>query len=394
MTQQRRIFILHGSPNLTDHSFHGDGLIAWGFIKELARRGHRINVATEKLDVKGDIPPNLTLREFPRGRRNAAFHYASYMLRVKDFYDRVAAAEGVDVIHQMNPVVRGLSLAVMGKRVPVVLGSYDGDWVRLRTDPYWARPRLRERARNFGKAFLDVVQQQMASSIILSTPHALKRVPLNLGCAGKIDFLEHGVDIDFFHPDALASDPPPIESSILFVGSIQHNKGSGTLADAFARVVSRVPAARLVMVGQGRFLQTMKERLAALGVLDRVHFAGRATRAEVAGWLRACDLLCAPSFGEPYGQNVVEAMAAGKPVVISSVGGHRYIGDRFGTRKVDPGNVEQLAEALSSLLLQPQLLREMGRHNRKVAEERHAWSRVTDSLEQIYERAISSQSVS
>lgn len=60
---KRHIFIIHGSHHLTDHAFNGDGLVAWGFVNELARRGHRLHVLTDRLDVAAPVPPNCTLVE-------------------------------------------------------------------------------------------------------------------------------------------------------------------------------------------------------------------------------------------------------------------------------------------------------------------------------------------
>lgn len=387
-TTKRRVFIIHGSHNLTDHAFNGDGLVAWGYIDELARRGHTLHVATDRLDVKAAPRPNLTLVEFPRVERNKALHYLSYIRQVRAYYERLAATEGVDVVHQMNPVVRGLSLALLGKAVPIVLGTYVGDWVRLRAAPNYARPTLSKRLSSLLKSSIDAVQQHYASSLILASPHALKRVSLSGDVGDRIEFMHHGVDIELYSPAALPSDPPSVDGRILYVGAIQINKGVLTLADAFARVLAAAPAASLVVVGAGNAENALKARLLALGIAERVRFTGRATRAEVAGWLRSSDVLCAPSFGEPYGQNVLEAMATGKPVIITTEGGHRYIGDAAGAIGFEPGNVEQLTAALAAILTGPVRAREMGRHNREIVEQRHAWSKVTDRLETIYERAI------
>ena len=387
-TTKRRIFIIHGSHNLTDHAFNGDGLVAWGYINELARRGHTLHVATDRLDVAAKPPPNLTLVEFPRVERNPALHYLSYIRQVRAYYDRLAATEGVDVVHQMNPVVRGISLGLLGKDVPVVLGTYVGDWVRLQAAPNYRKPTLSKRASALLKSTIDAVQQHYATSLILASPHALKRVPLSGDVGDRVEFMHHGVDTELYAPEASPSDPPAVEGRILYVGAIQINKGVLTLADAFARVLGQVPTASLVVVGAGNAEAALTARLAELGILERVRFTGRATRGEVAGWLRSSAVLCAPSFGEPYGQNVLEAMATAKPVVITTEGGHRYLGDAAGATFFEPGNVAQLTDALSAILLEPERARAMGRHNREVALERHAWSKVTDRLETIYERAI------
>jgi glycosyltransferase involved in cell wall biosynthesis len=241
------------------------------------------------------------------------------------------------------------------------------------------------------KFIVDAIQQQFATALILATPHALDRVPLRDRLANRIKFMHHGVDTALYHPDPLPSDPVPSKRRVLYVGRLDKHKGVLTLVDAFARALAQIPDANLVLVGHGSLTDVLKARVADLGIAASVSFSGRASRAEVAGWMRSCDLLCAPSEGEPYGQNVLEAMATGKPVIITNYGGHRYIGDSEGSLRVEPENVDQLTNALVSLLNDPDRAAAMGRHNRVLAEQNHAWSRVTDQLEQIYERAISSR---
>jgi glycosyltransferase involved in cell wall biosynthesis len=382
-----RIFIIHASHNLTNHAASGDGLVAWGYIAELARAGHRIHAVTDRLDVVGPIPPNLSLIEVPRRHKNAALHYLSYMATVRRLYRRLASTEGVDVVHQMNPVVRGLSLALIGIKVPIVLGTYVGDWIWLRSAPNY-RPRTsRERVVGLGKMLLDALQQSQAAAVALATPNALSRVPLSFTLGSRIRYLHHGVDADLFSSEAREGDPATRPSSILFLGTVRYHKGALTLIDAFRRVAAEMPAARLVFVGSG-LTEEMRDRLAGYGLADRAEFIGSSSRAQVAGWLRACTVLCAPSFGEPYGQNILEAMASGKPVVATSEGGHRYLVDTAGGVQIVPGDTGAFVDALLTILRDPVRAQQMGAHNRAVVERRHAWPRVAGELEQIY-RSVS-----
>ncbi|MDQ2857056.1 MAG: glycosyltransferase family 4 protein [Candidatus Eremiobacteraeota bacterium] len=385
-----RILIIHASHHLTNHAASGDGLVAWGYIAELARMGHRIHAVTDKLDVTGDVPPNLTLIEFPRRSTSPIVHYVRYMAMVRALYKRIATTEGVDVVHQMNPVVRGLSLALVGCKVPIVLGTYVGDWKWLRSAPTYRPRTIGERIAGFLKAILDAWQQHHAAALALATPNALSRVPLRSGRANRIAFLHHGVDTALFTPQPQANDPERRPFAILFVGSVRYYKGVATLVDAFKRVVLQIPEAKLVFVGSGLNAE-MAQRLGD-GLAKRAEFAGPSSRSEVAGWLRACSVLCAPSFGEPYGQNVLEAMATGKPVVATSEGGHPYLVDAEGGYCVAPGDTDALASALIDVLRDPLRAERMGAHNRALIERRNAWPLVANDLERIYRGAIAPSS--
>jgi glycosyltransferase involved in cell wall biosynthesis len=386
-----RIFVVHGSPYLTDHFFHGDGLVAWGFIAELARRGHVIHVLTERANLLAGPPPNVTIVEYPWAEPNDLFHYAAYMWKARRYYRRLAAGAGVDVVHQMNPVVRGLSLALLGTPSPVVLGTYVGDWHQSMAPPGFRRRNAVQRALTLLRAVIDGLQQHAAAAVVLATPHALVRVPFKRDTRSRIRYLHHGVDLELFNPEAMPGDPGVRPQSVLYVGGLDVRKGVMTLVEAFARVVADLPQARLVLVGDGDWEDAMKRRVAELGVADRTEFAGRCDRRAVAGWMRACTLLCAPSFGEPYGQNVVEAMASGRPVVLTTEGGHPHLADGNGSLSFRPGDVEELAAALRTILASSELAERMGRANRATAERRHSWPRVTDELERIYRDAIRSQ---
>jgi glycosyltransferase involved in cell wall biosynthesis len=387
LTSERlRIFIIH-AHNLTNHNANGDGLVAWAFINELARRGHRIHAVTDKLDVCGEIPSNLTLIEIPRRSKNKLKHYLTYMAKVRTLYDRVAATEGVDIAHQMNPVVRGLSLALLGKNVPILLGTYVGDWKPLRKARKLQPPPLTKRLTDAFKTSIDALQQYHASEFALATPHALSRLPFSFCQTDRIWFLHHGVDTVLFHPEPKKGDPAPHSLSILFLGSLHKHKGTLTLIDAFRVIAAEIPEAQLIFAGSGP-IDEIRCRLEEYGLGDRTKFLGPLSRSEVAGWLRACTVLCAPSFGEPYGQNILEAMATGKPVVATSEGGHRYLLDALGSRLVTPGDATALAAALLAVLHDPISAKQMGYHNRLLVEERNALPRVTNALEQIYRNAI------
>ncbi len=379
---------MHASPYLTDHLPNGDGLVAWGFVNELAKRGHRIHAVTDRLEVRSEPSPNLTLVEFPRTEMSAIRHYATYARKVRRYFEKVAASEGVDVVHQMNPVVRGLSLALLGKRTPIVLGTYVGDWVVAESSPYYSAPTSRSRLAASLKSSLDRMQQRFATSLVLATPSALQRVHARERVPGRIEYLHHGVDTELFTPLPCYSDPERREGSILYVGVFNVLKGVLDLIDAFGRIAADLPLSRIVFAGGGGRQSEMQARLQMFGLAHRAEFVGHLERAEVAGWMRACTLLCAPSYGEPYGQNVLEAMATGKPVVIGTDGGHRYLSDALGKISVPPGDVGALARALAAILSDPARAATMGRVNRSLAEQWHSWPRAVDRLEEIYERAI------
>jgi glycosyltransferase involved in cell wall biosynthesis len=104
--------------------------------------------------------------------------------------------------------------------------------------------------------------------------------------------------------------------------------------------------------------------------------------------MQACAVYCLPSYGEPFGMSALEAMACGKPIVATDAGGLRHLVVDQGGRRVPPGDANALATALREILATPELRREMGKHNRRLIEERYAWPHVIGRLEDIYREAM------
>jgi glycosyltransferase involved in cell wall biosynthesis len=140
----------------------------------------------------------------------------------------------------------------------------------------------------------------------------------------RIDIVPNGVDRDTFHPrdqrearrELGVAEPGPL---LLFVGHLLRSKGVLDLLAALRALSARRPDARLVVVGEGADEPACRQAAAELG--ERVSFVGCESPARVATWLAACDLLALPSWNEGTPNVVLEALACGRPVVGSRVGG-------------------------------------------------------------------------
>ena len=106
--------------------------------------------------------------------------------------------------------------------------------------------------------------------------------------------------------------------------------------------------------------------------------------------MQACDVYCLPSYGEPFGMTALEAMACARPVVATDAGGLRYLVPDEGAARCPRAMPPRSPPPCDELLADPRCARAMGEHNRRVVEERYAWSRVVDRLEDLYREAIAS----
>jgi L-malate glycosyltransferase len=374
-----QIFAVAPSAMLTDHRPHGDGLVAFGFIEELGRRGHQLHVAASRVDLRGEVPPNVRL--YPLGAdRPGKRGRLRFMGRLRRTYRRVTASTPIDLIHQLTPVEVGVSLALADARVPIVLGPYVPDWAPSGegADAVVGPVSLRM------KRVLSAAQQRRATTVLLSNPEAAAKVEREAGRRLNVRELPLGVDERTWVPGA----EDGAGQDVLFLANLEVRKGIHVILDAFARLAQDLPEARLVVAGGGPESGEVRRRVRTSPNLARVELIGHVERDRVRTAMQACDVYCLPSYGDPNPLAVLEAMACARPVVATDAGGLRYLVSDRGGRKVPPGDPAALASALRELLGDAGLRRAMGSHNRTLVEERYAWPRVGDRLEEIYREAL------
>src|SRR3984893_18139346 len=197
-----------------------------------------------------------------------------------------------------------------------------------------------------------------------------------------------GVDLSRFGPTG-----PPIERRlprILFVGRLAEKKGVEYLIRAFAAVKAQLPAAELVIVGDGR--QRAKLELLASQLKLPVTFLGSLSSQQIKQELQQTRVFCSPSVtadnGDAEGLPIVilEAQACGVPVVTSARGGAREgIIDGITGFAVREKDVAGLSDRLLLLLQDPQRAASMGRAGRRNIEEKFDLRSCTGSLEHLYD---------
>jgi len=380
------IFVPHCSGMLTDHQPHGDGLVAYGFIKRLAERGHSLFVVAENVNLSTPLPDNVHLFPIQYRFRSSALNRLDYMMQLRSLYHRLQRVVHFDLVHQLNPVYTGITLALWPLNVPVVLGPYVADWPANPDAISSSRSSVSSILRRVKRAAAHL-QQKRATALLLTTEAARDRL-VNSDPRGKSTYiLPHGIDSDFFCPSP--GRPLRSESSvILFLANISERKGIFDLLVAFDRIAAKFPGASLLIAGGGEHEQDASKLASGLACARQIHFLGRQTRQQALEAFRNADIYCLPSHGEPFGMTVAEAMSCGLPVVVTNAGGVRWIVDDDGGLRVPERSPEDLARALSELLLDPGRRQTMGAHNRAKVLKLFTWERVIDQLEEIYTQSL------
>jgi phosphatidylinositol alpha-1,6-mannosyltransferase len=168
-------------------------------------------------------------------------------------------------------------------------------------------------------------------------------------------------------------------------------KGFDYLVEAHARASATHPELRLILVGDGDAREELTERARLLGVADTVTFAGTAARDEVPAYLAASDVVVVPSVH--YGGYVdglpnvaLEAMAAGKPLVATRVGGLPDLVHPENGVLVDERDIDGLADAIVTLSRDRELRTRLGDRGRALIRDSMSWEIVAERFESVFER--------
>jgi phosphatidylinositol alpha-1,6-mannosyltransferase len=215
------------------------------------------------------------------------------------------------------------------------------------------------------------------------------------GAAGaNIAIIPNGVELA---PDVTPQPPqdatpePPARPTFLTVARIQERyKGHDVLVRALALVRAKVPDVQWVVLGDGSLRGEIEALARSYGVADSIVFLGAVSDDERNAWLARTQLLAMPSrlpaggfAGEGFGIVYLEAGAYGKPVVAGNVGGALdAVLDGVTGLLVDPLDQLAVAEAISRLLLDPELARRLGDAGRVRAQE-HAWPAIVARVQEV-----------
>ncbi|MFE1444477.1 glycosyltransferase [Streptomyces sp. NPDC058739] len=210
------------------------------------------------------------------------------------------------------------------------------------------------------------------------------------GIAARWSVVPNGVDTEAFHPAAvdtvrasLLPDCDPAAPLVVCVGRLCEQKGQDVLLEAWRRVLRRVPRARLALVGDG----PLHGQLAAVAA-ESVVFAGAV--ADPVPWYQAADLVVLPSRWEGMALAPLEAMACGRPVLLTDVDGSREsLPSGLAPRcLVPPKAPAALAEALAALLLDPMLRDSLGHQGRRHVLASHDVRHTTGAVTDLYRELL------
>jgi glycosyltransferase involved in cell wall biosynthesis len=208
----------------------------------------------------------------------------------------------------------------------------------------------------------------------------------------RVDVVHNGRNLDAF----VEAEPAPLREEfdvpagaplVGMVSRLVPKKGQVDLVDAWPRVRASHPDAHLVLVGDGAEREALAAQAASLGVADSVHFAGN--RDDVPEVLAALDVFVFTSYSEGLSGALLEAMAAGKPIVATGIVENRELVTDGETATLVPTHApDAVARAVVDLLDDPTRAAALGRAAQRDAVDRFSLERMVGNFEAFYESIL------
>jgi len=351
---------------VTEHIRHLD--------REFRARGHDTRIIAASTQPEGALASNVirVADEVLPVQLNGSTARLALNPDVARRVEDILAAEQFDVIHLHEPAAPLLNWIVLHASRAVNVGTFHA---------YVDNPRLT----GYMQPLLAGVSLGLDGRILVSQALRDNLAPYLLG---DYRVIPNGIDVARFAGPQVAPIPEFADGrpNILFVGRLEPRKGFPVLLEAFPRVKRAVPEARLLVVGA--FSEEEKAGLAgqiqAEG-LNGVHLIGRVSPQDLARYYRTASVFAAPSLGgESFGIILLEAMAAGTPVVASRIPGYQSV-VREGIEGilVPPADENALAAALTTLLRDPERRARLAANGRDAAA-KYDWGLVAPRVLDYY----------
>ncbi|MEM9028965.1 MAG: glycosyltransferase [Pseudomonadota bacterium] len=380
--------VLHISPTYLPAVRYGGPIQSvHGLCAGLVQRGHDVHVYTTNVDGDGtsDVPvgelvdvDGVAVTYFPAGAGRIVYRSPDMLAELDD------KLGSFDVLHVHSVFLWPTMIAASRarrQRLPYVVsprGMLVPELIRRKSclaKRTWIE--LFERRNLAGARAVHVTTDAEAADI--------RRLGLT---ARKFAVIPNGIHGP---PAGASTRPDPFRALggpvLLFLGRVNWKKGLDRLIPALARV----DAVQLAIVGNDDdgYRTEIEAMARGNGVADRVHFMGPLYGDEKWAAFQAGDVFALPSYSENFGIAVVEAMAAGTPVILTPEVGVAPMVQETGAGLVVDGTPEALGGAIQEIFQNPGLRDAMSEAGRRAAKEYFSWSNICERMEALYQDAVS-----
>lgn len=389
----------------SDHIPGGEYQVAHAVVSGLAARGHHIHVIVPQAKLHAPIP-NVTVHEiggYDFVERESYFAYRwnwwTFTFRSYRLAKQIMRDHPIDIVHHLRPAFLEKFALCWRLPKPFIYGPVSLPMTHT-LPPGTAMPgesahtNVIEKLKNklidklnftVGRWLWHRMMEQ-AASVPVSVPPTRDYLPNY--CVEKSPIIPLGVDSEQFTPSTSDTELPNAPE-IFYAGHLVAAKGVDYLIRAMHKVHAHIPEARLVLAGDGfekpKLIAMMKE----MNLENHVEFLGPLPFTEMPELFRRCTIFCNPTLAEAFGLSLLQAMATGKPIVASDVGGIPFfVEDGKSGHLVPSCDAEALADALIDLLSNPEKMTKMGQHNRSLIEQKYSWPPIVEQIETLYKDVL------
>jgi len=226
---------------------------------------------------------------------------------------------------------------------------------------------------------------------VIAVSNATRNLALSCGAPNnKVVVVYNAVDESIFHPRSktlcrLKLNIPQNSKVILSVGNLIPRKGFSYLIRAFPIILTKIPNAILIIIGDGPQRDELIRIVKNLKLEDKVIFTGRITTDDLCSYYGAADVFVLPSLHEGHAVVLLEAMSSGLPVVATNIGGNlETVSDGKNGYLVEPKNVDQLADAVVKILSNEKRTHEYGNASLRIYKEKFSEEKQIRKIFEIY----------
>jgi len=360
-----------------------------GLCRALAQYGHEVHVFTTNVDGSGvsDVPTEravdldgVSVRYFPTAFGRRLYRSPAMARTLKE------RCGSFDIVHLHSVFLWPTMAAAKASRrggTPYIVtphGMLVGDLIARKSR--WAK-----------RAWIELIERrniESAAAVHVTSPLEGEEMRAMGFAPGRTAVIPNGLDA----ADMTAAPSPEDEAwiaalpqpFILYLSRINWKKGLDRLISA----LTRTKEIDLVVAGHDddRYQKAMQSFARELGVARRVQFVGPVAGARKWALLRQARMLALPSYSENFGMVVLEAMAAGCPVVVTPEVGLAQVVKESGAGFVSAGDPDSLASALTSLGHDEGARKKMSEAGKRTAIERFSWTGTAAQMQRLYAQCI------
>ncbi len=373
----------------------GAGVVAEKLTKVLARLGHKVHVIAPRIAGSEEHKINNGVFVHRINFINRPLLSApSYWVSLKRRFGVIEKEIGsFNIVHANN--IADFSLTKKMTKAPRVLTIHHLARSVLNT----TRPTYSNRIKNLGGEtgivpYIEKICINRADKIIAVSNYTKKELILTYNVpAAKIEVIYSGMEQKSF--DFNEEEKKEIRDkfglhkkpTVIFVGRLEQRKGLSRLLEVFKQVLTNIDA-NLVVVGSGA-QRPYKELASSLGIMNRVVFTGYVDELSLRKLYSICDVFASSSRLEGFGLTLVEAMAAGKPIVATKVGGiPEIVKSGENGILVEVNDSDGLANGIYTYLRDKKLSKNVGTRNVKYVKERFIWEKSAKEMERVYRQLV------